>query len=107
MEVFDKCNIQPRSVHTTISEVMGQTHMGVDADPVNLIFQGLKTSLADYIGMHIATDLSDILFITTANTLPDIPLPLQDRMEIIRLSGYTEYEKLQITKKFLIKKQLE
>lgn len=62
MEVFDKCNIQPRSVHTTISEVMGQTHMGVDADPVNLIFQGLKTSLADYIGMHIATDLSDILF---------------------------------------------
>ena len=62
MEVFDRCNIQPRSVHTTISEVMGQTHMGVDADPVNLIFQGLKTSLADYIGMHIATDLSDILF---------------------------------------------
>lgn len=62
MEVFNKCNIQPRSVHTTISEVMGQTHMGVDADPVNLIFQGLKTSLADYIGMHIATDLSDILF---------------------------------------------
>jgi anaerobic carbon-monoxide dehydrogenase catalytic subunit len=62
MEVYDKCNIQPRSVHTSIAEVMGQTHMGVDADPVNLIFQGLKTSLADYIGMHIATDLSDILF---------------------------------------------
>ncbi len=62
MEVFNKCNIQPRSVHTTIAEVMGQTHMGVDADPVNLIFQGLKTSLADYISMHIATDLSDILF---------------------------------------------
>ncbi len=62
MEVFNKCNIQPRSVHTSIAEVMGQTHMGVDADPVNLIFQGLKTSLADYIGMHIATDLSDILF---------------------------------------------
>ncbi len=62
MEVFDKCNIQPRSIHTTIAETMGQTHMGVDADPVNLIFQGLKTSLCDYIGMHIGTDLSDILF---------------------------------------------
>jgi len=62
MEVFNRCNIQPRSVHTSISEIMGSTHMGVDHDPVNLIFQGLKTSLADYIGMHIATDLSDILF---------------------------------------------
>jgi len=62
MEVFDKCNIQPRSVHTTIAETMGATHMGVDADPVNLIFQGLKTSLCDYICMHIGTDLSDILF---------------------------------------------
>jgi anaerobic carbon-monoxide dehydrogenase catalytic subunit len=62
MEKFDACNIQPRSIHTTISETMGQTHMGVDADPVNLIFQGLKTSLCDYICMHIGTDLSDILF---------------------------------------------
>jgi len=52
-------------------------------------------------------DLSDILFITTANTLPDIPLPLQDRMEIIRLAGYTEYEKYQIAKNFLISKQIE
>ena len=62
MEKFDACNIQPRSIHTTIAETMGQTHMGVDADPVNLIFQGLKTSLCDYICMHIGTDLSDILF---------------------------------------------
>ena len=62
MQKFDDCNIQPRSIHTTIAETMGQTHMGVDADPVNLIFQGLKTSLCDYICMHIGTDLSDILF---------------------------------------------
>jgi len=62
MKKFTEAGVQPRSVHTSVAETMGQTHMGVDSDPVNLIFQGLKTALADYICMHIATDISDILF---------------------------------------------
>jgi ATP-dependent Lon protease len=50
-------------------------------------------------------DLSDVMFITTANTLGGIPVPLQDRMEIIQLSGYTEFEKLNIAVKYLIPRQ--
>ncbi len=50
-------------------------------------------------------DLSDVMFITTANTLSGIPLPLQDRMEIIELSGYTEFEKLNIAVRYLIDRQ--
>jgi len=50
-------------------------------------------------------DLSDVMFITTANSLGGIPLPLQDRMEIIQLGGYTEFEKLNIAMRYLVPRQ--
>ena len=52
-------------------------------------------------------DLSQVLFITTANYLENIPAPLRDRMQIVELSSYTEYEKFNITKSHLIDRQLE
>ncbi|HEY5212476.1 MAG TPA: endopeptidase La [Acidobacteriaceae bacterium] len=57
--------------------------------------------------LDVEYDLSQVLFVATANVLHTIPGPLQDRMEVLRLVGYTELEKLEIAKQYLVKKQLE
>src|SRR5439155_6956836 len=56
--------------------------------------------------LEVDYDLSQVLFVTTANYLPQVPEPLRDRMEIIRLSGYLDQEKLAIARQFLMPRQL-
>ncbi|HYL83959.1 MAG TPA: endopeptidase La [Candidatus Angelobacter sp.] len=57
--------------------------------------------------LDVEYDLSKVMFVCTANVLHTVPQPLQDRMEILRLPGYTEQEKLEIAKRFLVKKAWE
>ena len=86
--------------------------MGADfrGDPASAMLEVLDPAQNDSFRDHfldLEFDLSDVLFIATANFLDPIPPPLQDRMEVIQLSGYTLDEKLHIAKRYLVPRQIE
>ncbi|MFT5052053.1 MAG: ATP-dependent Lon protease, partial [Chlamydiales bacterium] len=88
---------------------MDKLGAGMHGDPSSALLEVLDpaqnhTFQDNYLGMPF--DLSDVMFIATANTLEGVPGPLRDRLEVIQLAGYTEQEKVQIARRYLVRRRL-
>lgn len=75
---FKHTTIAPTAIDRSVAQLLHQTHLGTDADPVNIIFGGLRAALADYTGMSLATDLTDILFGTPEPVITEANLGVLD-----------------------------
>ncbi len=78
----DDCNIAPNGIQSAMADLLAQAHVGQDNDPVNITFSALRTALADYTGMHIGTDFSDILFGTPTPLLSEANLGVIDKDKV-------------------------
>ena len=78
IDKFRTHDIMPSGIYNVISELVTQAHVGMDNDPVNIIFAALRVALGDYVGMHIGTDLSDIIFGTPKPVVSEANLGVID-----------------------------
>ncbi len=86
---LEDCDITPNGIQSAMADLLAQAHVGQDNDPVNITFSALRAAMADYTGMHIATDFSDVLFGTPEPVVSEANLGVIDPAKVnIILHGH-------------------